>query len=203
MSAAPEHATGDRRSLGESESPLEDALDASFTRQVLEGTQRLSRSWREVLVTGFFGGTEVAVGVLAMVVVVQETGSQLLGGLAFSIGFIALLLGRAELFTEGFLIPVVTVAAKRATVRQLARLWSGTLLANLLGGWLIMWLLVIAYPAIQGTLVESASGFATAPIDAETVALSVLGGATITLMTRMQHGADEMLAKIVAAVIGG
>ena len=182
---------------------MEDALEKSFDRQVLEGTQRLSRPWREVLVTGFFGGTEVAVGVLAMLIVVHETGSQLLGGLAFSVGFIALLLGRTELFTEGFLIPVVTVVAKRATPRQLAKLWSGTLLANLVGGWLIMWLIVLAYPSLHAGLVDTAAHFATAPLNTETIALSVLGGATITLMTRMQHGTDDMMAKIVAAVLGG
>lgn len=203
MTSSPERATDDRRSIGTSESALEDALDEAFTRQVVEGTQRLSRSWREVLVTGFFGGSEVAFGVLAMIFVIHETGSHLLGGLAFSIGFIALLLGRAELFTEGFLIPVVTVAAKRATLRQLAKLWSGTLLANLVGGWLIMWLMVVAYPSMHATLVETARSFATAPVSLETIALSLLGGAAITFMTRMQHGTDEMQAKIVAAMIGG
>ena len=203
MSAAPDHASDDRRSLGSSDGPLEDALDASFTRQVQEGTQQLSRSWREVLVTGFFGGTEVSLGVLALVAVVDQTGDHLLGGLAFSIGLVALLLGRAELFTEGFLVPVVTVAAKRATPWQLTKLWSGTLLSNLVGGWIIMWLVVLAYPSLHATLLDSAAHFAEAPVSAETICLSLLGGATITLMTRMQHGSDDMFAKIVAAVIAG
>ena len=203
MSDEPDHATDDRRSLGETDGPMEDVLEESFTRQVLEGTQRLSRPWREVLVTGFVGGTEVAIGVLAMLIVLHETGSQLLAGLAFSIGFIALLLGRTELFTEGFLVPVVTVAAKRAKVRQLAKLWSGTLVANLAGGWLIMWLVVWAYPSLHGQLVESATHFATAPVNGRTIALSVLGGAVMTLLTRMQHGTEDMMAKIVAAVVAG
>ena len=163
----------------------------------------MSRPWREVLVTGFVGGTEVTIGVLAMLVVLHETGNQLLAGLAFSIGFIALLLGRTELFTEGFLVPVVTVAAKRAKVRQLAKLWSGTLVANLLGGWCIMWLVVWGYPSLHSELVESATHFATAPVNARTIALSVLGGAVMTLLTRMQHGTDDMTAKIVAAVVAG
>jgi formate/nitrite transporter FocA (FNT family) len=200
MSDEQDHATDERRSLGETEGPMEDVLERSFDRQVQEGTQRLSRPWREVLVTGFVGGTEVAVGVLAMLVVVHETGSQLLGGLAFSIGFVALLLGRTELFTEGFLVPVVTVAAKRAKPRQLAKLWSGTLVANLVGGWLIMWLVVWGYPSLHGQLVESGTHFATAPLNSETIALSVLGGAVMTLLTRMQHGTEDMTAKIVAAV---
>lgn len=203
MSDETDHATDERHSLGDTEGPMEDVLEEAFTRQVQEGTQRLSRPWREVLVTGFVGGTEVAVGVLAMLVVVHETGSQLLGGLAFSIGFVALLLGRTELFTEGFLVPVVTVVAKRAKPRQLAKLWSGTLVANLAGGWLIMWLIVWGYPALHTDLVESATHFATAPVDSRTIALSVLGGAVMTLLTRMQHGTEDMTAKIVAAVAAG
>jgi formate/nitrite transporter FocA (FNT family) len=200
MNDTPDHATHDRRELGDTEGPMEDALEESFTRQVLEGTQRLSRSWREVLITGFVGGTEVAIGVLAFLAVLHDTGSHLLAGIAFSAGFIALLLGRSELFTEGFLVPVVTVAAKRATLPQLGKLWSGTLVANLVGGWLIMWLIVLAFPAFHADLVESGTHFATAPVNGETIALSILGGATMTLLTRMQHGTDDMVAKIVAAV---
>ncbi|MCW2793434.1 MAG: yfdC [Nocardioides sp.] len=200
MTDVPDHATDDRRSLGQTEGPMEDVLEESFTRQVLEGTQRLSRPWREVLVTGLVGGTDVAIGVLAFLAVLHETGSQLLGGIAFSAGFIALLLGRSELFTEGFLVPVVTVAAKRATLLQLAKLWSGTLVANLVGGWLIMWLVVLAFPSFHADLVEAGTHFATAPVNGETIALAVLAGATMTLLTRMQHGTDDMTAKIIAAI---
>ncbi len=179
---------------------MEDELERAFDRQVREGVQRLGRPWREVLVTGFFGGTEVAVGVLALTAVVEETGSPLLGGLAFSVGFLALLLGRSELFTEGFLVPVVTVAAKRATAGHLARLWVGTLAGNLVGGWLIMWLVVLAFPRLHAQLVELGTEFATAPLSAETFSLAVLAGGVITLMTRMQHGTDDVPAKIAAAV---
>ncbi len=197
-----EHAAENPRRRGETDGPMEDALEASFDRQVTEGAQRLGRPWREVLVTGFFGGTEVAVGVLAMVAVVHETGSPLLGGLAFSVGFLALLLGRSELFTEGFLIPVVTVAAKRARMKDLGKLWLGTLAANLVGGWLIMWLVVLAFPALHKEFVTAGTHFATAPLSLETASLAVIAGMVITLMTRMQHGTDDMVAKIVAAIAG-
>ncbi|MGE0218774.1 formate/nitrite transporter family protein, partial [Mycolicibacterium sp.] len=103
---------------------------------------------------------------------------------------------------EGFLVPVTTVAAKRAGIGQLLKLWGGTLAANLAGGWLIMWLIVTAFPKLHATTVESAGHYATAPISAETIALGVLGGMTITLMTRMQHGTDSVPGKIAAAVAG-
>jgi formate/nitrite transporter FocA (FNT family) len=165
-----------------------------------EGTQRLHRSWREVLVTGFFGGTEVAVGVLAYLSVVAATHDPLLGGLAFSIGFLALLLGRSELFTEGFLVPVTTLAAKRASFGQLLKLWSGTLAANLIGGWVLMWLIMMGFPKLRAQTIESATHYATAPMSAETIVLALLGGMVITLMTRMQHGTDSVPGKIAASI---
>ncbi len=189
-----------RQEIGESDGPMEDDLEEAFDRTVAEGVQRLHRPWRGVLVTGFFGGTEVALGLLALVAVVQATGEPLLGGLAFSIGFLALLLGHSELFTEGFLVPITAVAAKRASWKQLGKLWSGTLVANLAGGWLIMWLIVTGFPEFEVTIIETAAHFAQAPLSMKTFSLAVLGGATITLMTRMQHGTDSMPAKIVAAI---
>src|SRR6201992_4308044 len=191
-----------RRQLGDSDSPIEDELEDAFTRMVSEGTQRLHRSWREVLVTGFFGGTEVAMGILAYLSVLYTTHKPLLAGVAFSIGFLALLLGRSELFTEGFLVPVASVAAKRASIRQLLKLWGGTLIANLVGGWLIMWLIMTGFPQLHGQTVESASHFATAPISAQTLSLAVLGGMAVSLMTRMQHGTDSVPGKMAAAVAG-
>jgi formate/nitrite transporter FocA (FNT family) len=71
--------------------------------------------WPELLLTAAAAGTEVALGVLALLAVQQATGSPLLAGLAFSVGFIALLLGHSELFTEGFLVPVTVVAAGEAS----------------------------------------------------------------------------------------
>ena len=186
----------------DSAGPLEDELDLAFTRTVEEGEQRLHRPWHAVLATGFFGGTEVGFGVLAMVAVLAATGDQMLAGLAFSIGFVALLLGRSELFTEGFLVPVTTVIARRARVRDLGRLWSGTLAGNLVGGWVVMWLVAGGFPYLHDQLITSAEHFVLAPLDRETASLALLGGAVITLMTRMQQGTDSMPAKLVAAVAG-
>lgn len=191
-----------REELGSSDEPVEDELSEAFDRIVSEGAQRLHRTWREVLTTGLAGGLEVATGVIALLAVYAETRSHLLAGIAFSVGFIALLLARSELFTEGFLVPVTAVVAGRAGLGQLSRLWVGTLVANLLGGWMVMWLVVHALPATGQTAIESAKTFVDAPLDLQSVCLAFLAGSVITLMTRMQHGADSEIAKIVAAVAG-
>lgn len=202
-SAREEDRTRVRSELGSSDDPVEDEVSEAFQAIVSEGTQRLHRTWREILATGLAGGLEVATGVLALFAVVHQTGSHLLGGLAFSIGFIALLLARSELFTEGFLVPVTAVVSGRASVRQLAALWAGTLVANLAGGWVVTWLIVAAFPELRRTAVETATAYVGAPLDLRAACLAILAGSTITLMTRMQHGTTSDPAKIVAAVASG
>ena len=123
-----------RQELGDSEGPEEDQLKEAFDLIVSEGAQRLHRGWREVLTTGLAGGLEVGIGVILLFAVYAETGSHLLAGLAFGVGFVGLLLARSELFTEGFLVPVTAVVAGRAGPAQLGKLWAGTLVGNLDGG---------------------------------------------------------------------
>jgi formate-nitrite transporter family protein len=72
-----------QRELGDSDSPIEDELEDAFQRMIAEGTQRLHRPWREVLTTGFFGGTEVAMGVLAYLSVLNVTHEPMVAGPAF------------------------------------------------------------------------------------------------------------------------
>jgi formate/nitrite transporter FocA (FNT family) len=192
-----------RREIGESDAPVEDELNASFHEIVDEGAQRLHRTWRAVLVTGFFGGLEVGVGVMAYVAVQHQTGDHLLAGIAFGIGFMALLLAKSELFTENFLVPITAVMAGEAGWRELGKLYGGTLVANLVSGWLFMGLVVLAFPQWAPTLTESAEHFVRAPFGATSICLAVLGGSTITLMTRMQHGTQSDVAKILAGFGGG
>jgi formate/nitrite transporter FocA (FNT family) len=135
-----------RRELGESDGPVEDDLQDSFDTTVGEGAERLHRPLRITLITGFFGGLEVGLGIMALLAVLDETGSHLLAGLAFSIGFIALLLAHSELFTENFLVPIAALVAREGSFGQLVKLWAGTLLANLVGGWIFMWFVVQAFP---------------------------------------------------------
>ena len=192
-----------RRELGESDAPVEDELKESFDKTVGEGAERLHRTMRNILVTGVFGGFEIGLGIMAYLAVMHETGNHLLAGLAFSIGLVALLLAHSELFTENFLMPVAAVVAKEGSLLQLARLWGGTLLANLAGGWVFVWIVMQAFPQWSTVVNESAHHYVDAPFSLQTVALAVLGGSTITLMSRMQQGTNNDVARIVATIIGG
>ncbi|MFL2000736.1 hypothetical protein [Microbacterium sp. A1-JK] len=67
----------------------------------------------------------------------------------------------------------------------------------------MMAIIVAAFPDWHPVLAETAQHFIDAPLNLEFAALAILGGAVITLMTRMQAGTESEPAKIVAAVAGG
>lgn len=180
--------------------PREGELEDAFDRIVAEGRPRLHRTWTELLATGAVAGIEVALGILALLYVENLTNSPALAGLAFSIGFLGLLLGHSELFTEGFLVPVTVVAAREARVRDLLQLWVATMVGNLAGGWVIAWLMMRAYPELAATAVKAASYYVDSGINLRTFCLGLLAGSAITLMTRMHNGTDSDIAKVAASV---
>jgi formate/nitrite transporter FocA (FNT family) len=186
-----------------SDDEREEQLERSFDRIIEEGRPRLQRGWADLLSTGIVAGTEVAFGVLALLYVDSATGSTLLGGLAFSIGFISLRLGHSELFTEGFLVPVTVVAAGEAPFRNLLRLWVGTLIGNLLGGFLMAWIIDQAFPSLHKEAITTAGYYLHTPIGGRSLCLAILAGGAITLLTRMHNGTDDEMAKLLASVAIG
>jgi formate/nitrite transporter FocA (FNT family) len=178
------------------EQPVEEAV----LRAIDEGRRRISRRTGALLATGVLGGVDVGTGVLALLFVEHETKSAVLAGLAFSIGFIALTLARSELFTEDFLVPVTTVIARQARARMLLRLWVGTLVANLVGGWVFTFLIIRGFPQWQATAIEAGAHYVDLGLGMKAFSLAVVGGAVITLMTWMQHTTTSVGLRLVPAV---
>jgi len=176
-------------------------LQQTFDRTVEEGTYRINRSWQSLLATGAVGGLDVAMGVFALLLVKSETKSEVLGALAFSIGFIALTLANSELFTENFLVPIAAVAARRAQWPKVLRLWGGTAVTNLVGGWVLMAFVIGGLPKVRPTAVDLGHHYAHLGIGWTSFATAVLGGTVITLMTWMEQSSDAVGAKLVAAIV--
>ncbi len=167
------------------------------------GRTRLTRSFPEILATGLVGGIDVSLGVAALLVVEHETGSRLLGALAFTIGFIALILGKTELFDENYLAPVAAVVADKPGFASLLRLWLGMATMNLVGCWIFAGLTAAALSPLHTTAVKVAEFYPERGVTWESFALGVLGGAVITLMTWMEHGSATEFGRIVAAILAG
>jgi formate/nitrite transporter FocA (FNT family) len=192
----PDHGWQSRPAADREEPEIEEAFD----RLVEEGHDRLQRPMVSLVATGLLGGVDLGFGVLGYLFVEEATGSKLLGALTFSIGFVALLLARSELFTENFLVPVLSAVARPGQWRQLIRLWVVTLAANLVGGVTISSITVAALPRLDATATATGQHYADLGVSWRSFWLGVLAGGVITLMTRMQHASDDLLVKLIPAI---
>ncbi len=191
-------------STTETDEPARDDAEErerTFERSIVAGHERLTRTLPVMITTGIVGGFDVGLGITAEFLVIEGTGSRVLGALAFTIGFIALTLARSELFTEDFLVPVTTVVTHdNVGLPSLLRLWITTLVANLAGGYVFMVLAVAALPRIGPLLAGQGRHVIDAGIGTEALASAVLGGFAITLMTWMERGTEAIVGKLAAAV---
>lgn len=113
--------------------------DEIYARAREEGKRRLSRPVVELFATAFLGGFDIAFGVvafgLAAGAIGSSEGSDLVGAVAFGVGFVFVVVGRSELFTENFLVPIAGLdRGSRRSWGKLAELWVATLVLNVVGG---------------------------------------------------------------------
>ena len=172
------------------------------------GEERLARSARDILVTSVIGGIEVALGAVAAMTVLGAAldaspslrlyGGLALAGVAFPIGFLFVIMGRSELFTENFLLPVAAVLERRRPLLTLPRLYGLAWLGNIIGCAAMALLLqlpgAVGEPLHRGYAAYSDYKLSVAPLGVFVSA--ILAGMTMTVMTWLLVAVRDVLARI-------
>ena len=110
---------------------------------VAEGTEELKRSSAALFWSGLAAGLSMSFSMigegLLMHYLPKEPWQPLVASLGYSLGFLVVILGRQQLFTENTLTPVLPLLQNRTweCLRNVGRLWGIVLGANLLGGLLL------------------------------------------------------------------
>lgn len=118
------------------------------------GLLELNRSGLALMWSGLAAGIVIGVSVIAKAALRLHTfdgaAGVLLGGLGYSLGFVLVILGRMQLFTESTITAVLQVATNPSAknIRDLARLWTIVFAANMAGT------LLFAVAAVHGGLAE-------------------------------------------------
>src|SRR3954470_10703818 len=177
-----------------------------------EGERRLGRHWTGLAAAGFAGGIDVFFSVLVLAVVsgglhevLPEQAAHSIASLTFGVGFVFITLGRAELFTENFLVPVGAVWAGRARVGTLARMWVLTMVFNFAGLALLAAIFAVSGVVKPQTL-QAAGTMADTLAERSTLAafLSAIAAGTImTLFTWVVSAAETASARVVASLVIG
>jgi formate/nitrite transporter FocA (FNT family) len=184
-----------------------------FERTKEEGERRLSRPVTELVSTAVAAGLDIVTGVVVLALVSAalakrfgDEPAHLAGSIGFGIGFVFLVVGRAELFTENFLVPIAALDRRdRTSWRKLAQLWMISPVFNLIGG-----TIMILIATTHGVLPEGVGGpirdVAQRLHANHTLALflsAVFAGALITAMTWFVEGSDSMGIRVTIAWITG
>ena len=97
----------------------------------------LKRSWRSLALSGLAAGTTLGltgIGVAAIRAGLGDGGwQQLLAYCIYPVGFVAVIIGRQQLFTENTLYPVVLAMDERGHILDTLRLWVVVFVSNILG----------------------------------------------------------------------
>lgn len=172
-------------------------------RQVAHNAKaELKRSNISLAISGFTGGTFMGFSALGVGIVLGVLGKSpaayLLSRLLYPLGFIVVILGRSQLFTENTLYPVALVLAEKRHLWNTLRLWSIVLPSNIAGalGFAALISLTHALPMrIQQAIVQL--GVEGAHTELSTVFWSaVMGGWIIATAAWMVSGSHSISGSI-------
>lgn len=177
-----------------------------------EGKRRLDRGSGALVATGFVGGFDVLVGILVLSVGIGALGAVMpyesahfIASLFFGIALVHIVLGRSELFTENFLIPASAVLDRRKGVISLGRLWTLTLIGNLVA----LAILAVIFSRAQLVPPETrvaAGKLANTIVDRDVgpaLLSAIVAGTVMTTFTWMAVAAETDIARVIVALLVG
>jgi len=192
-------------------------LNRIFREQVEEGLREYDRSNAGLLYSALAAGLELGfslfiIGALhdAFFGTISEETMLIVTAFAYPLGFIFVILGRTNLFTEHTTLAVVPVLNGDQTIWSLLRIWGITYGGNLVGGFIMAGLLVLICPPLDVISKESFSEIASHFLHYPNLVImgsAVLAGWLMGLLSWLITSAQETVSRIfiiiiITAVIG-
>ncbi len=185
------------------EKSVEDAtsLSPKLIYEVIrrEGEEELARTKRSLIWSGIAAGMLISLSVLGEAIfrtyLPGGPASYLIENLGYSLGFLAVIMGRMQLFTENTITTVLPVVHARtlSALGCMLRLWGIVLTANVVGAFAAAALIVLT-PAIPAELlpaIEDLSRHATGMGASQGFWRAIPAGVIVALIVWMLPQADE------------
>jgi formate-nitrite transporter family protein len=108
-----------------------------------EGEQELERHWWAILMSGLAAGLSIGLSLVVQgefhAALSDEASRRLFAPLGYTVGFLVVVLGRQQLFTENTLTPILPLLHHRdlGTLVKVLKLWGLVLASNIAGTWAI------------------------------------------------------------------
>ncbi len=137
---------------GEGKKPYEQM----FRIERAQGLLELRRPFRGLALSGLSAGLDIGFSAFFMAVMwtlthedYSHATTRLLVTAVYPVGFLFVVLGRSELFTEHTTLAVIPVLDRKAPLRALARLWATIYVANLVGAALVASIIAWTGPRLE------------------------------------------------------
>ena len=118
--------------------------------------EELERPFRSLAISGIAAGLAMGISALCVAVLLHVLGHDRVGEsvafLAYPLGFLVVIIGRQQLFTENTLFPVALVLQQRRHLGRTLQLWGVVLAGNVLGT--LLFALLARTPALGAPTAE-------------------------------------------------
>jgi len=189
------------------EKSAEDIIKAQM-RVSLEDYQKADKA---IALSAFIAGLEIGFSVLLMGVlytlyqpIFEKDALHLMVSLGYPIGFIFVILGRSELFTEQTALAMIPVLNGKASVKDLLYFWGLIIAGNLTGGALFAAFLSWIGPGMEITSVaalESIASKMTSQPPVFTFGSAVLAGWMMGLLSWLLSSTRETISRIIIVLL--
>lgn len=172
-----------------------------YTRVEADAAQELDRSARQLTFSAVGAGLVMGISGIGVAVARSSLGvgpDALVPWLFYPLGFIIVIVGRQQLFTENTLTPITLVLRRRTHLLATLRLWLVVALANLVGA-LAIATLMVATTATPAKIDEQMAMLGVETVDQPGITIfftAVVGGWIIALMTWMVTAANNTSAQV-------
>jgi formate/nitrite transporter FocA (FNT family) len=141
------------------------SADEIFQRIIVAADEEMTSGTRELYFSGLAAGFAITVTFLLYASLYASTGGDpIMSALLYPLGFIFIILGDYQLYTENTLPPVALTLERLASVPSLLRIWGVVLVANLSGG-LLGALALSTTSVLSPEAAAAAGGFAQKAIE--------------------------------------
>ncbi len=194
--------------------PARNSIDAYGPAEIAHlveqvGVKKAGLPVLETLVLGLLAGAFISFGAMFYTLVVTDSGlgwglTRFLGGIAFSLGLVLVVVAGAELFTGNNLI-IMAWAGGRVSTMQVLRNWGLVYVANFVGclGSVVLVVLAGTLSIGDGAMAQTAAAIAKGKIElsfVEAFARGVLCNALVCLAVWLCFAAHSVSGKILAIV---
>lgn len=177
------------------------STDEIFHRITATADEEFSRSTRLLFFSGLAGGLSIGLSFLgsaALAAKFPSVDTVLIGAFLYPLGFIFIVIGRYQLFTENTLTPVTLVLTRIASFPLLLRVWGTVLGANLLGAGLMGFVLATT-GVFEPKTVETAFKMAEHAIEPGWMDLfwkGMFAGWIVAGMVWLNHAARDTTSRV-------